>query len=784
MPTIDQLAPATAASDTDELMASQSGTARKVTRAQLVSGLQPQLALASGTLLGRASSGTGAAEQIAVGANLILNSGTLAAAAAPFTIANLPARVVPSATDLVPIGHSGINTAVPYAQFVAGISAIPAINASAMTVTPTGATAAQKLADFAAGAFMRTGGTLSGAVTLAADPVSNLQAATKQYVDTQFSNSLPRNGGTLTGGLTLQANPVTQLQAATKQYVDTQVATAVPLAGGIMSGPLTVPALLASGTAVVGGTLSSGPISVAQTASATSTLAAQVGLQRAGSGPSDAPVMASTVTVAHPGAGGSIYANGAFATTVNDAINSTGTLIDGPSTAVHAISSTLVVNAIAGSSVSASGPQHVAVYGSAVKNLPAGGYPAGRSGPQVCGLWLPVSDATNQPSNVGNGLLGAQIGLAANNLDPANSRIGSQITLNDAVPVVSGGLPTESCSAVRVSTSADSYFKWHIASAGNYSIAVLDTRAANGASSKVTTTLAAASATIAVDPVVPFSSAGALGAPVSATNTAAVQVGSGTYTLIGVSVDGGGKTSGKLTFASPVSVADGTAGNVVTGASRAIWLGSGQKLAFDTAGSATLFYDPNLQSLRTTAPLQVGGTLAVTGTLNAGAVSLSGPVSVGSTLACTGTISAATFVSTTDVHAGGNLAAAGTVIATGAAQLGPTTVTGSLSTTGNVQSSGTVSAAGFAATGTLSIAGSAGVSGALNVKGGLTASGGLVMLPTYTVATLPPAAAGALAYATNGRKPGEAAGAGSGVLVWGTAAKQWLSAMNGAAVQA
>ena len=58
MPTIDQLAPATAASDNDELLVSQSGIARKLTRAQVLAGVQPQLAISCGTLLGRISNGT------------------------------------------------------------------------------------------------------------------------------------------------------------------------------------------------------------------------------------------------------------------------------------------------------------------------------------------------------------------------------------------------------------------------------------------------------------------------------------------------------------------------------------------------------------------------------------------------------------------------------------------------------------------------------------------------------------------------------------------------------
>lgn len=69
------------------------------------------------------------------------------------------------------------------------------------------------------------GGTLTGALTLAADPATALQAATKQYADNQVATRLPLAGGTLTGALTLAANPSTALQAATKQYADGLVST-------------------------------------------------------------------------------------------------------------------------------------------------------------------------------------------------------------------------------------------------------------------------------------------------------------------------------------------------------------------------------------------------------------------------------------------------------------------------------------------------------------------------------------------------------------------------------
>ena len=58
------------------------------------------------------------------------------------------------------------------------------------------------------------------------------------------------------------------------------------------------------------------------------------------------------------------------------------------------------------------------------------------------------------------------------------------------------------------------------------------------------------------------------------------------------------------------------------------------------------------------------------------------------------------------------------------------------------------------------------------------------VLPNYTVATLPTGVdRGAKAFATNGRKPGEAAGAGTGVEVFfdGTS---WISVTSGAAVSA
>jgi len=189
MPTIDQLAPTTAASDTDEFMVSQNGVARSVTRGQVLAGIQPQLSIASGTLLGGPRTGTGGPEQIAIGANLTLNSGTLSAAASPYVMSALPAGNVPAATDGVPISQTGSNVVVTYAQFVSGLPGVANVDGSELLVTATGSTAQQRLADFAASTLPLAGGTLSGTLLLAGNLAANGNAS--------ISGGLSVGGGTI-----------------------------------------------------------------------------------------------------------------------------------------------------------------------------------------------------------------------------------------------------------------------------------------------------------------------------------------------------------------------------------------------------------------------------------------------------------------------------------------------------------------------------------------------------------------------------------------------------------
>ena len=236
MPTIDELAPAIAATDGDEFPVNQNGITRKITRAQILAGLQGQVVLPPGSLLGRSSSGTGTPETISVGRFLSLSGGTLNSASGPYLISSSPTGIAPSGNDLVPIGQGGANLAVSYDTFIRRLSSINGVDGSLLLVFPSGESDPMLLADLAASVLLTTGGTMFGPVVLTSDPQSAFEAATKRYADTKVS----RAGDTLTGPLYLAASPVSPSQAATKSYVDSS--SAFPRSGFTMLGPITLAA--------------------------------------------------------------------------------------------------------------------------------------------------------------------------------------------------------------------------------------------------------------------------------------------------------------------------------------------------------------------------------------------------------------------------------------------------------------------------------------------------------------------------------------------------------------
>jgi hypothetical protein len=63
-----------------------------------------------------------------------------------------------------------------------------------------------------------TGGAMTGVLQVVT-PVGNSDATTKVYVDAGDATKLNLSGGTMTGSLTLSGDPITALQAATRQFV-------------------------------------------------------------------------------------------------------------------------------------------------------------------------------------------------------------------------------------------------------------------------------------------------------------------------------------------------------------------------------------------------------------------------------------------------------------------------------------------------------------------------------------------------------------------------------------
>jgi len=104
--------------------------------------------------------------------------------------------------------------------------------------------------------------TISGTKTFATapsvpTPTSTGQVANKAYVDASVSTVgggvfLPTAGGTMTGPITLPANPASALQAATKQYVDVGIASKADLISGLVPANELGTGLATSGTCLLG----------------------------------------------------------------------------------------------------------------------------------------------------------------------------------------------------------------------------------------------------------------------------------------------------------------------------------------------------------------------------------------------------------------------------------------------------------------------------------------------------------------------------------------------------
>lgn len=152
MPTIGQLPTANSVSDSDEVALFQSGQTVAATRAQFLAGMQQQISVPQGTLLGGIGPGTTAPVPITIGSNLALSGSTLSATAAPFQIASLGAGTTPAGSDLVPLEQSGANVTLSYDAFMQGIAGVSGIQAGSFQAMATGASAVRSIDALAANA--------------------------------------------------------------------------------------------------------------------------------------------------------------------------------------------------------------------------------------------------------------------------------------------------------------------------------------------------------------------------------------------------------------------------------------------------------------------------------------------------------------------------------------------------------------------------------------------------------------------------------------------------------
>ncbi|MDR3718400.1 MAG: right-handed parallel beta-helix repeat-containing protein [Bryobacteraceae bacterium] len=147
MPTIDQLNAASAAADSDVLPISQNGILRKVTRAQLVAGLQTSLAVPQAHLVGRTDSGVGEPQVVALGSGLAVQNGVLSATPQSLDMAAFAPGGAPAGGDVVPLGQNGQNVRVSFAQFMTSLPQVAGVDGSKLSVKPSVGSTARLLAD-------------------------------------------------------------------------------------------------------------------------------------------------------------------------------------------------------------------------------------------------------------------------------------------------------------------------------------------------------------------------------------------------------------------------------------------------------------------------------------------------------------------------------------------------------------------------------------------------------------------------------------------------------------
>jgi hypothetical protein len=150
MPTIGQLPSTSSVSDIDEIPVFQNGQTVSATRAQILAGYQPAIALPQGVLLGGIGPGTTGPAPVTIGSNLALTGSILSATAAPFIIEQLAAGAIVNSTDLIPVGQDGNNVSVSYESFMQALGSVAGVQGGNLNATASGATTSRILSKIAA----------------------------------------------------------------------------------------------------------------------------------------------------------------------------------------------------------------------------------------------------------------------------------------------------------------------------------------------------------------------------------------------------------------------------------------------------------------------------------------------------------------------------------------------------------------------------------------------------------------------------------------------------------
>lgn len=421
--------------------------------------------------------------------------------------------------------------------------------------------------------------------------------------------------------------------AASSTLSQLTVTGAVSVGGALTSGATTVGTLTAGAT-----TLNS--MTVEQSATSNTTQAVSV-TRTNGTDTDLSPIANVEQTIAWSGVANPTTGAQSTALQVTSNVGnqySGGVYVDAPGNNAYNFAASLNSTACNWSGVGSSpfaASQHVAAASAVVRSLPPGGVPAGKKMAQCWAHWMPVSDTTQLPSSTANALLGIEMDMEAGNTDDGNNRAGIIMVATPSVPLTSGGYPAEigvgigfvgHVSQPGGANQFDGFFKSVLQAGGPFSISCVDTRGSQRLDTTVKTTLSAPSATVAVNNVWGFTSAGTYRNPVSASNPAAIKINGTSYTQTGFTSDGPGTTSGTITLTTNVSVADGTAGNAVNGASHTIWMNTGDdiamtldggtRIAADTSGRLNFFsLDEQVMQLGAGGEALVVGSLTVKGSL-------------------------------------------------------------------------------------------------------------------------------------------------------------------------